>query len=75
MFMMDKSTLSKKTPDWLPFKDTLYIYTVCVKRNAHLIPIFFVAPWGRGPKIHIVDCVNYFFFSWGHKKKTKKLFF
>ena len=33
--------------------------TVCVKRNAHLFPIFFHGPpGGGGPKIHIVDYVN-----------------
>ncbi len=33
--------------------------TVCVKRNAHLFPIFFVAHLGEGgPKIHMVDYVN-----------------
>ena len=58
---------------------TIIIYyqwsTVYSKRNAHLIPIFFVAPWGRGAKnshgrlwkkmsmyrapIYIIDLVNF----------------
>ncbi len=32
--------------------------TVCVKTNAHLIPIFCGPPGGRVPKIHIADYVN-----------------
>ena len=33
--------------------------TVCVKRNAHLIPDFLSSPWGGGggPKIHMVNNV------------------
>ena len=33
-------------------------HTVYSKRNAHLIPIFFVPPWWRGAKIHMVNYVN-----------------
>ena len=33
---------------FLPLIYFLLFFTVCVKRNAHLIPIFFVAPLGEG---------------------------
>ncbi len=50
-------------PTWVTSLDTVTEWSITVysKRNAHLIPIFFVAPppWGRRAKIHMMDYVNY----------------
>ncbi len=51
----------------------LNVFTVCAKRNAHLIPNFFVATQGRGVKNshgYIIDHVN--FWSPTPRGATKK---
>ena len=51
LYDFDQSALPAVRICWQMMTFIAYLCTVCVKKNAHLIPNFFVAPMGEGAKI------------------------